>query len=69
MVFGSRGLAFRIIIVILIGTGIGSLLPEIGTIAGFHMGIWPHIFNSVFLILGGICIGVAFYLGYRKRSI
>lgn len=71
MGFASRGMALRAVFVFLIGTAIGSTLPESGNIVVHVLGMdgnKPHIFNWVFLTLGIIGIGVALYIGYRRRG-
>ena len=52
VVFSSRCLAYRTVVVFLIGITIGNALPEVGTIVGFHMGVYSHIFNPLFLAIG-----------------
>ena len=62
----SRSMAFRIVLVFLIGTLVGSLLPETGTVLAHNLGIFSHIFNPFFLALGIIGIVLACYIGCRK---
>lgn len=64
----SRGLALSVVVTFLAGTSIGSTLPEIGNLTAIKLGISPHAFNPVFLTLGIVGIGVAFYIGYKSGS-
>jgi len=61
----ARAMALCIVLVFLIGTAVGSVLPEFGNIVAIKLGIWSHQFNIVFLALGIAGIGLALYLGYR----
>ncbi len=60
----SRGVALCIILVFLVGTTIGSALPEFGNLVATRISIRSHSFNIFFLALGIVGIGVALYLGY-----
>ena len=64
----TRSMAFRIVSVILIGTAVGSVLPETGNLAVLYItkGTDAHVFNIVFLIIGIIGIVLALFIGYRK---
>jgi len=64
----SRGLALCIILVFLLSTAVGSVLPEFGNILAQRIGVWAHQFNIVFLALGIVGIGMALYFGYRCSS-
>ena len=65
----SRIMAFCIIAVFLIGTTIGSVLPESGNILAQVLQ-YPrqesHIFNPIFLVIGIIGIMLACAIGHRK---
>ena len=64
----TRGMAFRTIAIVLIGTAIGSVLLESGNVASRLLGLpgsQAHVFNAVFLTVGVIGIMLALYLGYR----
>lgn len=68
--YTARSLAFRLVLVFLSGTLLGSLAPESGNVLAFLLGLPPekgHIFNPVFLSVGIIGIGLALYTGLRKR--
>jgi len=65
---GARGLALCIILVFIIGTAVGSVLPEFGNLLAQRLGIWGHSFNILFLALGIAGVGLALYLGYRCGS-
>ena len=61
----SRVLALRIVLVILIGTAIGSVLPEFGNVLAARIDIGAHAFNIIFLVVGITGVVLALYLGYR----
>jgi len=61
----SRILALCFILIFLVGTAIGSVLPEFGNILATKIGIRAHFFNVYFFVLGIVGIGLALYLGYR----
>ncbi len=61
----SRSMAFRIIPVFLLGTLVGSALPEFGNILAGKLGLWSHEFNSAFLAVGVVGVMLALYLGYK----
>lgn len=61
----SRGTALLLVVVFLIGTAVGSILPEFGNILARKAGVWAHYFNIYFLIIGIIGVVLALYLGYR----
>lgn len=64
----ARGVAFRIILVFLIGTLVGSLAPELGNILAYMLGCPiqdAHMFNPFFLALGITGVGVACAFRYR----
>ena len=65
MGFETRGLALCFILVFLIGTAIGSVLPEFGNLLAARFSIRAHFFNVYFLVLGILGISLALYLGYR----
>lgn len=65
----TRGLAFRFVLILVIGTALGSTLPEAGDILALRLGIWPHDFNVVFCIVGFLGIGLAYYLRHRPSSL
>ena len=60
----TRGLALCFILVFLVGTAIGSVLPEFGNLLAEKIGVRAHFFNIYFLVLGVLGIGLALYLGY-----
>ena len=62
----SRILALCFILIFLVGTAIGSVLPEFGNILATKIGIRAHFFNVYFFVLGIVGIGLALYLGYRS---
>ncbi len=62
----TRKLAHRSVIVILVATIVGSLLPEPADLVALWLQISPHAFNYLFLALGFMGIGVALYLGYQS---
>ena len=67
----TRSMALRTIVVVLIGTAVGSVLPESGNVASRLLGLpgsQSHVFNSVFLVIGITGIVLALYLGYKQRS-
>jgi len=51
----SRVLALRIVLVILIGTAIGSVLPEFGNVLAARIDIGAHAFNIIFLVSLALC--------------
>ena len=63
-----RSVALYFIPVFLIGTAVGSTLPEFGNILAERLGLWAHRFNIVFLALGIAGVGLALYLGYRSSG-
>lgn len=63
-----RGMALRLVAVFFGGTLVGSCLPELGDVAAYNMGIFPHIFNPLFLALGVIGTVLALFAGHRKRG-
>lgn len=67
--FGSRGLAWRFVVVLVFGTALGSTLPETGDLLALRLNIWPHEFNIVFCIIGFIGVGLAFYLRHRSSRL
>jgi len=61
----TRGMAFCTIIVILIGTAIGSMLPETGNVISRILnlpGTDAHVFNPVFCIIGIIGTVLALFI-------
>jgi len=65
----SRSLAFRIVGMFLLGTLLGSLLPESGNVLVHLLGnseIDIHAFNPCFLALGVAGIVLALRVGYRR---
>lgn len=65
----ARGMAFCTVAVILLGTAVGSMLPETGNVAAIMLDVpagQEHIFNPVFFALGFVGIVLACYIGYRK---
>ena len=64
----TRGLASCAIFVFLIGTAIGSMAPEFGDLLATAIGIRSHFFNTHFLVLGIVGIGMALYLGHTGGS-
>jgi hypothetical protein len=66
MVYSTRGLALRIIVIFLFGTGVGSVLPESGNALAYLLKITAHYFNIVFLAIGVIGTLLALYFGYKK---
>jgi hypothetical protein len=62
----SRGLAPYFILVFVVGTAFGSALPEFGNLVAARLGLWAHFFNTHFLALGLVGLGVALYLGYTR---
>ncbi len=58
----SRGLALLVILVILVGTLIGSILPELGNFISSRFGWHPHTLNWLALFIGiiGICLALRF---------
>ena len=64
----TRSMALRAFIIVLIGTAIGSVLPETGNLWASYIGFEGravHAFNYCFLIVGIIGISVALYIRYR----
>ena len=63
----TRSMALRTVVVVLIGTAVGSVLPETGNLVVLYItkGTDVHVFNIVFLIIGIIGIVLALYLGYK----
>jgi len=59
-------MALRSIVIFLVATAVGSTLPEFGDVLAVHLKIAPHFFNFAFLILGGLLIGLACYLGHNS---
>ncbi len=59
-------MAFPTIVVFLVGTAIGSTLPELGNFLARYLGIPSHSFNIVFLAVGIIGIGMALRTGHRR---
>ena len=66
VVYSTRGLAFRIILVFFIGTGIGSVLPESGNALAYLLKVTAHGFNIVFLDIGIIGTLLALHIGHKK---
>jgi hypothetical protein len=64
----TRGLALCAMCVFLVGAAVGSTVPEFGDLLAKAIGIRSHFFNTHFLVLGILGIGVALYLGYTGRS-
>ena len=62
----SRSVALHLVFVLLIGTLVGSVLPEFGNLLAQKLRLWSHTFNVVFLAVGIVGIGVALYFGYRS---
>jgi len=62
----SRDMALLAILVFLVGTAVGSVLPEFGNLLAHKISVGSHQFNVVFLALGIAGIGVALYLGYTQ---
>lgn len=62
----ARNVAFLFIIVFIIGTFIGSVLPDFGNVLAKVTGNEPHFINGVFLAVGIIGVMLALYIGYRK---
>jgi hypothetical protein len=65
----SRKLAHRSLVVIVISTALGSLLPEPADVVALWLKIYPHTFNYLFLAIGVIGVGVALLIGYRNGSV
>jgi len=66
----ARTVAFRIIPVLLVGTTVGSLLPETGNVATDLLGLpgeQCHIFNPLFLVIGITGVVLALCLRRGKR--
>ena len=62
----ARGMAFRTIAVVLIGTAIGSMLPETGNVVAGVLNLPDaHIFNQVFLIVGITGVMLALFTGRK----
>ncbi len=68
MGFASRVMALRTVAVFLLGTLVGSLVPESGSILAYNMGIFPHALNPLFLAVGIVGIGLACVVGHRKSG-
>ncbi len=68
MGFDARGMAFLIIVVFLIGTLIGSVLPETGNFVASKLGMGAHSFNIVFLIIGITCACLALFFGLQSNK-
>ncbi len=66
MDIGSRVLALPAILVVIVGTFIGSVLPELGNVLAIRLKWNPHIFNGAFLAVGGIIIVLALFLGFKN---
>jgi len=62
----SRGLALLAVLIFLVGTAVGSVLPEFGNLLAQRVGVRSHQFNGIFLALGIAGIGMALYLGYTR---
>ena len=65
----SRVMALCIILIFLIGTAIGSALPEFGNLLAHRISVGSHSFNILFLAVGIVGVGVALYLGYTYRGL
>lgn len=63
-----RGMAPFMVIIFLIATATGSVLPEFGNLLAQKLGITAHFFNKFFLVLGIIGVSVALYLGYNTSG-
>ena len=61
----TRSLAFRTIVVILAGTAVGSMLPEMGNVVAGTLNLPAHIFNQVFLFVGVTGVMLALFTGHR----
>lgn len=64
----SRSMALLFIIIFLIGTAVGSILPEFGTILADFFDQRAHKYNIYFFILGILGIVLSLYLGYKQRG-
>jgi len=62
----TRTMAFLFIFMFLVGTAIGSILPEFGNVLAVAISYPGHCFNPLFLVIGIAGIVLAFYLGYRR---
>ncbi len=66
----ARILAFRLVLVFLGGTLVGSLVPEPGNALAYTLGLPDesgHLFNPLFLALGIVGIVLACAVGYKKH--
>ena len=61
----SRGVAFHPIVILIVGTFIGSVCPEPWNLLASRLGFFSHGFNMVFAIVGILGAGLALYLGYK----
>ena len=61
----SRSMAFLFILVILIGTVIGSILPEFGNVLANHLDQGAHKYNIHFLVIGVLGIVLALYFRFE----
>ncbi len=62
----ARSMALFIVVIFLVGTLVGSVLPEFGDVLALRLKLPPHFFNIWFFVLGWVCIGLALYFGYRS---
>ncbi len=63
----TRKLALRTFLIFLIGTAIGSTLPELGDVLAVHLKIEPHFFNIFFLCVGFVGVVLAYFVGCKRR--
>jgi hypothetical protein len=67
----ARVMAFRLVVVLLCGTLVGSLAPESGNVLAYYLKLpyaSGHAFNPIFLVLGvaGVCL--ALFARFGKRG-
>lgn len=66
--FASRGMALCIVLAVLLGTLVGSMAPEFGTILASNIGMVAHVFNTVFFIVGIVGVVLALFVGRGSRG-
>ncbi len=67
----TRDVAFRVILVFIWGTLLGSLLPESGNVVAYYIGGAygkEHIFNPCFLAVGVAGVVLACRFRYRNSG-
>ncbi len=64
----ARVLAFRVVVVFIVGALVGSMSPESGNVLALYLKMpyaSGHFFNPLFLAIGIVGIGVALFARHR----